>query len=326
MDAIRKTMVTSNHGIPVVIGDVADVRVEHAPRLGIAGHDADDDVVEGIVLMRRGEQSMPTIERVKAEVEAINNSGVLPPGVKIMRLYDRSDLIRMTTRTVLHNVIAGVLLIFLLQWGFLGNFRSALIVACTIPFALTFAIGLMILRGESANLLSVGAIDFGRIVDASVIMVENIFRHLSESAEARRTGSTIMHVVRATNTFRGKFAVIDNAATEVNQAILFAAAIIIAGFVPLFTLSGIEGHIFGPMAKTYGYGIAGGLLATFTISPALSALLLPDSVAGTETLLLRVLRKVYEPVREFALANRLVTLGGLAVLLVMAGVATHSLG
>jgi cobalt-zinc-cadmium resistance protein CzcA len=157
MDDIRKTMVTSSHGIPVVIGDIADVRVEHAPRLGIAGHDSDDDVVEGIVLMRRGEQSMPTIERVKAEVETIN-SGVLPPGVKIERLYDRSDLIRVTTQTVLHNVIAGVVLIFLLQWAFLGNFRSALIVACTIPFALAFAIGLMILRGESANLLSVTSV------------------------------------------------------------------------------------------------------------------------------------------------------------------------
>src|ERR1700716_4123282 len=268
-------MVTSTRGIPVVVGDVAEIRIEHAPRLGIAGHDADDDVVEGIVLMRRGEQSMPTIERVKAQVETINASGALPPGVKIERIYDRSDLITVTTRTVLHNVLAGVALIFLLQWGFLGNFRSALIVACTIPFALTFAIALMILRGESANLLSVGAIDFGLIVDASVIMVENIYRHLSESADARRTGSPLMHVVRGSGVFRGKFAVIANAATEVNQPILFAAAIIIAGFVPLFTLSGIEGHIFGPMAKTYGYAIAGGLIATFTISPALSALLLP---------------------------------------------------
>ena len=326
MDDIRKTMVTSNRGIPVVIGDVADVRVEHAPRLGIAGHDTDDDVVEGIVLMRRGEQSMPTIERVKKEVERINSSGVLPPGVKIQRLYDRSDLIGLTTRTVLHNVVAGVLLIFLLQWAFLGNFRSAVIVACTIPFALTFAIALMILRGESANLLSVGAIDFGLIVDASVIMVENIFRHLSESTDARRMGSPLMHVVRGSGVFRGKFAVIANAATEVNQAIVFAAAIIIAGFVPLFTLSGIEGHIFGPMAKTYGYAIAGGLIATFTISPALSALLLPDGVAEVETLLVRSVRSVYEPVVEFALANRLVTLGALGVLIIMAGVATRSLG
>ena len=327
VDDIRKTMVASSHGIPVSIGDLAKVEVSNEPRLGIAGQDGDsDDIVEGIVLMRRGEQSMPTIERVKAEVDTINNTGVLPPGVHIERIYDRSDLIKVTTHTVLHNVLAGILLIFLLQWAFLGNLRSALIVACTIPFALTFAIALMILRGESANLLSVGAIDFGLIVDASVIMVENIFRHLSESTEARRTGSPIMQVVRAHNMFRGKFAVISNAATEVNQAILFAAAIIIAGFVPLFTLSGIEGHIFGPMAKTYGYAIAGGLIATFTISPALSALLLPDTVAETETVVVRVLRRVYEPVVEFALANRVITLGSLGVLLVFAALASHSLG
>jgi heavy metal efflux system protein len=327
LDDIRKTMVTSAHGIPVSIGDLATVKVGNEPRLGIAGQDsAADDVVEGIVLMRRGERSMPTIGRVKAEVEAINSSGVLPPGVRIERIYDRSDLIRVTTHTVLHNVLAGILLIFLLQWAFLGNLRSALIVACTIPFALTFAIALMILRGESANLLSVGAIDFGLIVDASVIMVENIFRHLSESPDARRTGSVIMHVVRGTSTFRGKFAVIANAATEVNQAILFAAAIIIAGFVPLFTLSGIEGHIFGPMAKTYGYAIAGGLIATFTISPALSAILLPDSVEETETAVVRVLRRVYEPVVEFALANRVITLGSLGVLIVLAFIASRGLG
>jgi cobalt-zinc-cadmium resistance protein CzcA len=327
VDDIRKTMVASAHGLPVLIGDVATVRIGNQPRLGIAGQDMEgDDVVQGIVLMRRGEQSMPTIEHVKAEVARINGSGILPPGVRIQRIYDRSDLIRVTTHTVLHNVLAGILLIFLLQWAFLGNLRSALIVACTIPFALTFAIALMVLRGESANLLSVGAIDFGLIVDASVIMVENIYRHLSESSEARRTGSPIMHVLRAANTFRGKFAVIANAATEVNQAILFAAAIIIAGFVPLFTLSGIEGHIFGPMAKTYGYAIAGGLLATFTISPALSALLLPDTVAETETAIVRMLRRVYEPVVESALANRVIALGGLGVLIAFAFIASRSLG
>jgi cobalt-zinc-cadmium resistance protein CzcA len=327
IDDIRKTMIAAPHSVPVLIGDVATVEAGNQPRLGIAGQDIDsDDIVEGIVLMRRGEQSLPTIERVKAEVDEINRSGILPLGVRIQRIYDRSDLIRLTTQTVRHNVLAGMLLIFLLQWAFLGNLRSAIIVACTIPFALAFAIALMIVRGESANLLSVGAIDFGLIVDATVIMVENIFRHLSESTEARRTGSTLMHVVRAPSIFRGKFAVIANAGAEVNQAILFAAAIIIAGFVPLFTLSGIEGHIFGPMAKTYGYAIAGGLLATFTISPALSALLLPDSVAETETAVVRVLRRIYEPVVEFCLANRIVTLGCLGVLIAVAGFAMHSLG
>jgi cobalt-zinc-cadmium resistance protein CzcA len=326
VEDIGHTMVALNHGVAVRVDDVAKIQIGHQPRLGIAGLGDNDDIVQGIVLMRRGAESMPTIERVKAEVSRINRSGLLPPGVHIERIYDRSDLIRLTTATVLHNVLAGIVLIFLLQWAFLGNLRSAMIVACTIPFALAFAIGLMLLRGESANLLSVGAIDFGLIVDATVIMVENIFRHLGESAEARRAGGALLQVVRGNTQFRGKFAVIANAATEVNQSILFAAAIIIAGFVPLFTLSGIEGHIFGPMARTYGYAIAGGLIATFTISPALCALLLPSSVAESETLLVRWLRRGYEPVVEFALANRIVTLGGLVLLLGVAAVSAHGLG
>ncbi len=273
VEDIGHTMVTVDRGLPVRIEDVANIQIGHQPRLGIAGRGDDDDIVQGIVLMRRGAQSMPTIERVKAEVNNINDSGILPPGVRIERIYDRSDLIRVTTHTVLHNVLAGIALIFLLQWAFLGKPAQCIDRRQHHTFALAFAIGLMLLRGESANLLSVGAIDFGLIVDATVIMVENIFRHLSQSAEARRAGGALLQVVRGNNQFRGKFGVIANAATEVNQSILFAAAIIIAGFVPLFTLSGIEGHIFGPMARTYAYAIAGGLIATFTISPALCALL-----------------------------------------------------
>jgi len=218
-------------------------------------------------------------------------------------------LIEITTHTVLHNMIVGVLLIFLLQWMFLGNLRSAIIVGMTIPFALSFAIGLMVIRGESANLLSVGAIDFGLIVDATVIMVENIFRHLAEAAAHKGTGVTRLDHMRVPSGFRGKYAVIATAAAEVSRSIFFAAAIIIAGFVPLFTMSGIEGHIFGPMATTYGYAIAGGLIATFTVAPALSALLLPDKIEETETLVIRLLRRIYQPAIEFALANRIVTLG-----------------
>ena len=183
MDQIRDTMITAINGVPVRIGDVATVTVGHQPRLGIAGQDDDDDIVQGIVLMRRGEQSMPTIHRVEAEVEKINSSDILPPGVRIERIYDRNDLINITTRTVLHNMVFGIVLIFFVQWLFLGNLRSALIVATTIPFALFFAITILVLRGESANLLSVGAIDFGLVVDATVIMVENIFRHLARVAD-----------------------------------------------------------------------------------------------------------------------------------------------
>jgi cobalt-zinc-cadmium resistance protein CzcA len=326
MDAIRRSVISSNGGSPIYVGDVARVSVEHLPRLGIAGNDADDDIVQGIVLMRRGAESIPTIKRVEAEVTRINDSGVLPPGVRIERIYDRSDLISITTRTVLHNMLLGMLLIFILQWLFLGNLRSAIIVGMTIPFALSFAIGLMVIRGESANLLSVGAIDFGLIVDATVIMVENIFRHLAAAASRTGTGVSMLDQMRVPSGFRGKYAVIAMAAAEVGRSIFFAAAIIIAGFVPLFTLSGIEGHIFGPMAKTYGYAIAGGLIATFTIAPALSGLLLTGTIDEAETRLIRFLRKIYQPAIEFALANRTVTLGCAGLIFVLAVLAMRTLG
>src|SRR5262245_17779550 len=176
-------MLTQVNGNPVLVKDVARVIVGNQPRLGIAGKDEDDDIVQGIVLMRRGEQSMPTIRRVEQEVERINDSNVLPPGVRIERIYDRKELIDVTTHTVLHNMLFGIGLIFLLQWVFLGNLRSAIIVGATIPFALFFAVGILVARGESANLLSVGAIDFGLIVDSTVIMVESIFRRLGHMGE-----------------------------------------------------------------------------------------------------------------------------------------------
>ncbi len=326
MDDLRNTMLTSSSGTPVLLGDVATVSIGHQPRLGIAGQDDDDDIVEGIVLMRRGEQSLPTLQRVRAEIEKTNNSGMLPPGVRVEKIYDRTELIHVTTRTVLHNMIVGIVLIFFVQWLFLGNLRSAIVVAATIPFALFFAITILVLRGESANLLSVGAIDFGLVVDATVIMVENIFRHMTERAEQRDFGPAVRRHLRSNIELHGKFAVIANAATEVNRAIFFSAALIIAGFLPLFTLSGVEGHIFGPMAKTYAYAIAGGLVATFTVSPALSAFLLSEKTEETETPAVRGMRRIYRLALEFALANRILTLGGGAMLALLAALAAWHLG
>src|SRR3979490_2392008 len=180
LDDLNDTMLTQVGGNPVLVRDIAKVIVGHQPRLGIAGKDDDDDIVQGIVLMRRGEQSMPTIRRVEQEVERINAGDILPPGVRIERIYDRKELIDITTKTVLHNMVVGIGLIFLLQWMFIGNLRSAIIVGMTIPFALFFATGILVLRGESANLLSVGAIDFGLSGDATVISVESIFRRLGQ--------------------------------------------------------------------------------------------------------------------------------------------------
>src|SRR5438270_2318424 len=317
-DELSNTMLTQSGGNPVLVRDVATVQVGHKPRLGIAGKDADDDIIQGIVLMRRGEQSMPTIKRVEREVERINNSNILPPGVRIERIYDRKDLIDITTRTVLHNMAFGILLIFALQWIFLGNLRSALIVATTIPFALFFAVGILVLRGESANLLSVGAIDFGLIVDATVIMVESIYRRLSAAAAPIGDPSSV-------HGLSGKLSTIFLAAADVNRSIFFAAGIIIAGFLPLFTLSGVEGHIFAPMAKTYAYALAGGLLATFTVTPAISAILLPEHVNETETRVVRVLHRLYRPVLHLAVANKLLTIAGATMLLLLAGLAIRSL-
>jgi len=326
MDDLRHTMLAANNGAPVTLADVAQISVGHLPRLGIAGLDGADDIVQGIVLMRRGEESTPTIARVQAEVEKINASSILPPGVRLEKIYDRSELIAKTTHTVLHNMLFGIALIFLLQWAFLGNLRSALIVATTIPFALAFAIAIMIWRGESANLLSVGAIDFGLIVDATVIMVENIFRHLTEGPEARRSAFSTLDHTRAHYGLTGRLATIAFSAAEVTKPILFSAGIIIAGFLPLFTLSGIEGHIFGPMAKTYAYAIAGGLIATFTVAPALSAFMLTGPLEETETVVLRFIRRINTPILQFALANRVLTLGGAALLVVLACLLAGNLG
>src|SRR6202795_203488 len=323
IDSLANTMITSSNGTAVLVKDVANVQVGEQPRLGIAGENQDDDIVQGIVLMRRGEQSSPTIARVEELVATINSSTILPPGVRIERIYDRKDLIETTTHTVLENMVVGIGLIVLLQWIFLGDLRSAFIVGATIPFALFFAVSILVLRGESANLLSVGAIDFGLIVDATVIMVEAIFRRLahgeqlSEAEQATISPNTIMHM---------KHHAILTAAADVSRSIFFAAAIIIAAFLPLFTLSGVEGNIFSPMARTYAYALAGGLLATFTVTPALSAIILPAHVEETETFIMRFLHRIYMPVLARSLAHRRIVLAGGAALVVMTMIAVRLLG
>lgn len=322
MDDIRNTVLTQTNGAPVVVSDIGVVSVGHQPRLGVSGQDDDDDVVQGIVLMRRGAETLPTLKLVEAAVAKMNDGGVLPPGVQLVSYYDRTDLIDITTHTVLHNVLEGIAFIFLVQWVFLGNLRTAVVVAATIPFALSFALLVMTLRGESANLLSVGAIDFGLIVDVAVLMVENIFRHLVES-DAGHAPSRSRQVKGSW--LPGRLGIMQGAAGEVGKSIFFSAAIIIAAFVPLFGLGGIEGHIFSPMAKTYAYALMGALVCSFTVSPALSALMLPLRLEEKETLVIRGLRRVYEPLLRMALDNRFVTLGGMLLLLLLCGLSARSL-
>lgn len=314
IEDINNTMISQSGGNPVLVKDIATVTVGEKPRLGIAGINEDDDIVQGIVLMRRGEQSSPTIARVEKLVHDINHSSVLPPGVKIERIYDRKDLIDLTTHTVLHNMVVGILLIVLLQWVFLGDLRSALIVGATIPFALFFAVIILVLRGESANLLSVGAIDFGLIVDATVIMVEAIFRRLTQTTALSEAEQS--HISFETAMGMKSHAIL-SAAADVSRSIFFAAAIIIAAFLPLFTLSGVEGNIFGPMARTYAYALAGGLIATFTVTPALSAIILPSHLHETETWIVKQLDRLYVPVLHWAIVNRRIVMAGAAGLVLL---------
>src|SRR5438552_3039178 len=215
-------------------------------------------------------------------MQAVNNANINVGGNTVdigaqSAVVRGVDLIHITTHTVLHNMVVGILLIVLLQWIFLGDLRSALIVGATIPFALFFAVIILVMRGESANLLSVGAIDFGLIVDGTVIMVEAIFRRLSQTTALSEDEQS--HISYETAMGMKSHAIF-SAAADVSRSIFFAAAIIIAAFIPLFTLSGVEGNIFGPMARTYAYALAGGLLATFTATPALSANILPSHKAG----------------------------------------------
>jgi len=323
VEDLATTMIAQSNGNPVLVRDIATVVIGEKPRLGIAGMDEADDIVQGIVLMRRGEQSSPTIARVQQVVQAINSSSLLPPGVRIERIYDRKDLIEITTSTVLHNMVVGILLIVLLQWIFLGDLRSAMIVGATIPFALFFAVIIMVMRGESANLLSVGAIDFGLIVDATVIMVEAIFRRLSHTAELSPEEEA--HISPASSMAIKSHAIL-SASSDVARSVFFAAGIIIAAFLPLFTLSGVEGNIFGPMARTYAYALMGGLIATFTVTPALSAIFLPAHVKEVETFLMRHLHRFYMPVLRGAVANRRLVLGGAVGLLVITAFMIRMLG
>jgi cobalt-zinc-cadmium resistance protein CzcA len=314
LDDINDTVVAQTGGTPVFLKDVAQADVDHAPRLGIAGRDGDGDVVEAIVLMRRGEKTLEVIKRIEDEVDEINRSGALPDGVQVKPYYDRRELINVTTHTVMHNLLFGILLLFVIQYIFLGNLRSAIIVSASIPVALFFSILIMYLRGDSANLLSVGAIDFGIIVDATVIMVENIFRHLSEAGD----GAPLVH---AAGSLDSKLHRILLSATEVGKSIFFSTAIIIAAFLPLFTMQGVEGQIFAPMAKTYGYALIGALLATFTVAPVLSSFLLPERVQEKEPFLLRKLRPAYLRALAGALRYRYVT-AAVAIALLSLTVAT----
>jgi cobalt-zinc-cadmium resistance protein CzcA len=314
VEDIQNIVLTQSNGVPVLVQDVAKVYVGHVPRLGKCGRDKEDDVVAAIVVMNRTMHTNDVLARVRAEVDKINSDGSLPPGVKAAPFYDRGWLVSVTTHTVLHNLIFGFLLVFLIQWIFLGNLRSALIVGANIPVALFFSVILMVLQGQDANLLSVGAVDFGIIVDSAVILVENIFRNSQANKEDRRLllenlaeGRLGRDPTAMSSAWSDRLRMIYISAMQVDKAVYFSTMVTVAAFIPLFTMRGVEGQIFGPMARTYAYALAGALLATFTITPVLASLLLPEYVKETETILVRALRSAYTPLLRWTLTNKKTT-------------------
>ena len=335
---IENVLLFQSNGVPVFVKDVAKVSVGYVPRLGKASRDHDDDVVAAIVIMNRTLHTNDVVARVRAEIEKINSDGSLPPGVKLVPFYDRTTLVGVTTGTVLHNLVYGCLLIFLIQWIFLGDLRSAIIVGVNIPFALFFSIIILVLRNEDANLLSVGGVDFGIIVDAAVILVENFYRNFQARPEDRQAlihqlaeqkwGADPTREMNSSDprAWTDRLRIILASGLQVDRAIFFSTAIIVAAFIPLFTMQGVEGQIFGPMARTYAYALVGALIATFTVTPCLASLLLPEQVREVETIVVRGLRSIYTPVLRWSLTNRKFTIAIGLVFLAFSGFIGSRLG
>jgi cobalt-zinc-cadmium resistance protein CzcA len=270
----------------------------------------DDDVVQGIVLLRKGQESLPALHDLQQKVDELNEPGNLLPGVKIVPYYNRTELIHRTTTTVYENLLMGMSLVTIILLMFLSNIRAALIVAINIPLALLFAFGVLYARNRSANLLSIGAVDFGIIVDSSVIIVESIYRYL---ANGHHAGRPLGERIAA-------------ACGEVSKSMFFATAIMICALLPLFTMKGPEGQIFSPMADTYAFALAGALLLAMVVSPVLCLIFLKRLKPQRENFLVRGLEWIFVSQLRIALRFRLVGIGLFVLLLVITGVIAGNMG
>jgi cobalt-zinc-cadmium resistance protein CzcA len=251
---IGNVVVGSQNGVPIRIRDVGDVVIGDAPRLGEFGFNKTDDAVEGVIMMRRGEQTQDVLKGVETKTQELNQA-ILPPDVKVRPYYDRSDLVELTITTVEHNMVLGMVLVFLVLMAFLVSIRAAVIVALTIPLSLLFSFIFLHAQGIPANLLSIGAIDFGILIDGTLVMVENIFRELG---------------AREGQTYDLKHVIIE-AAKDVDRPIFYSVAVIIAGYLPIYALSGPSGKLFKPMADTVAIALVGALILTLTLVPVLCA-------------------------------------------------------
>jgi cobalt-zinc-cadmium resistance protein CzcA len=306
---IEQTLIMTKNGTAIRVKDIATVAQGPKIRLGQIGkaiHRADgtvidsDDVVEGIVLLRKGANSDDTLKGIHDKVKELNEQ-ILPPGVKVVPFLDRSDLVHFTTHTVLHNLTEGIILVSVILFLFLGNLRGSFIVALTIPFSLLFASICLNLNNIPANLLSLGALDFGMVVDGAVVMVENIVRHLGK---AESTHKTSMELIR-------------DAANEVQRPVFYAIAIIITAYLPIFTLQRVEGRLFKPMAWTVAFALLGALIFSMLIAPVLSSVFFKNGVKEWHNPVMDYLKNSYRHSVRWAIEHRLVTVSvaGLALCL-----------
>jgi cobalt-zinc-cadmium resistance protein CzcA len=289
---IASVVVAERDGTPILVKDIAKVEVGAVPRQGVAGENDEDDIVTGVVLMRRGENPSEVLKRVREKIDTLNTTG-LPAGVKVVPIYDRTWLIGKTLKTVFSNLLEGALLVSLVLWLFLGNLRAAAIVAVTIPLALLATFLGLTWIGIPANLLSLGAMDFGIIVDGAVIVVENVFRKLSEASHG--------HKVLDEN--KRKHVILD-AAVEVGRPTLFSMLIIIAAHIPIFTLQRHEGRIFSPMAYSVVSALVGALILSLTLVPLLCAVMLKKNLPEKDNLLVQGAKRYYEPALTWALGRK----------------------
>jgi cobalt-zinc-cadmium resistance protein CzcA len=316
---IENTVLTTSNGAPVRVKDIAVV--EWGPRIRLghmarADHRSDGvivdepDVIQGSVLMRKGAEEGPTIEGIHKKVEELNNH-ILPEGVKVIPMLDRSDLLHYTLHTVLHNLVEGMILVTIILFLFLGNARGAFIVALTIPFSLLFASIFLNLSHIPANLISLGALDFGMVVDGAVVMVENIMRHLGQ----RKNSSA--EAGRITMSLKTPIEMIRDASHEVQRPVFYAVAIIITAYMPIFTLQRVEGRLFRPMAWTVAFALLGAIVFSIFIVPVLAALLFPNGVKEWRNPVMEFLKDQYRVAVKWAIENRWITVGvGLASLVV----------
>jgi cobalt-zinc-cadmium resistance protein CzcA len=284
---IGNIVVSNQKGIPTYVKDVGSVSIGHAVRLGQFGYMTQDDAVEGVILMRVGEQAQVVLKRVEAVTKDLNEH-VLPKDIRIVPYYDRSALIDETTDTVEKNLVRGMLLVLIVLGIFLFNMRAAIIVAITIPFALMFSFICLSWRHIPANLLSIGAIDFGILVDGAVVMVENVFRELAHRTDKKYD---LIHVIRA-------------AAKDVERPIFYAVAVIIAGYLPIYVLSGPSGKLFQPMADTMGFALLGSVLCALILLPVLCSFLLRGKIKEPRNLVFDTIRRGYGRILIRCLRNR----------------------